>query len=134
MRRNLPLILFFFLLVIPVWASLAQSRVLKDPEEIRAEANAWLQGLLTEEATVELLGAYTGTRGSMTFDLTLSAEGTAGKKPGYGKGRIQTVFLAETDITDHNFTGKFKDLLKEKVFDWKMQKGTQVKIRFTYEI
>ncbi|MBE0640765.1 MAG: hypothetical protein IH599_01935 [Bacteroidales bacterium] len=126
--------LFFVSVLCGTFLANAQSAALSDPAEIRSKANDWLLGFLSEEDTRELMSEHPQAKGTFTWDIVIAAQGAVTSKASFGKARIQTVFMAESNINDHNFAGKFKDLLKAKVFDWKMRKGEQVKVRFTFEI
>lgn len=133
MIRNLlkPVLLVLLLAAMPI-GSFAGKPV-KTNQEVAEAGLSWLAGLMEEEAIRQLLKEFPDVQGKMHFDLTLHAKGQTAPNA-YGRGRIQTAFLANTDIDDHQFTGRFREYLKSKKFDWKMPKGMQVKISYSFDI
>lgn len=125
-------------LILALLLTIASGTYAKKPvktteEEVKAATISWLEGFLQEEGTRELLAEFRDVSGNITVDIVVWAKGNPAGLP-YGRGRVQTVFFADTNIEDHRFNGRFKDLLREKKFDWKMKKGSQVKLSYTFEI
>lgn len=128
-----PWALMLLILALPINEPEAKKPVKATTEEVVTATMKWLQGFLQEEDTRELLQEFSHVKGSITVDVTVWAKGNPAGLP-FGRGRVQTVFFADTDIEDHRFNGRFKDLLRDQKFDWKMKKSEQVKVSYTFEI
>jgi hypothetical protein len=132
LRNLLNFILLVLLLTTMPIGSLAGKPV-KTHQEAEEAGLVWLHNLMAEEDIKQLLKEFPDVQGKMHFDLTLHAKGQTAPNA-YGRGRVQTAFLADTNIEDHQFTGRFREYLKSKKFDWKMPKGMQVKISYSFDI
>ena len=132
LRNLLNLFLPALLLTIMPIVSFAGKPV-KTNQEVAEAGLSWLHNLMEEEEIKQLLKEFPDVQGKMHFDLTLHAKGQTAPRA-YGRGRVQTAFLADTNIEDHQFTGRFREYLKSKKFDWKMPKGMQVKISYSFDI
>ena len=132
LRNLLNLFLPALLLTIMPIVSFAGKPV-KTNQEVAEAGLSWLHNLMAEEEIKQLLKEFPDVQGKMHFDLTLHAKGQTAPNA-FGRARIQTAFLADTNIEDHQFTGRFREYLKSKKFDWKMPKGMQVKISYSFDI
>jgi hypothetical protein len=120
MKKTL-LILLLTAFALSAWSQ--KKTLIEDKDQIHAQAIAELEQAMTApEGSIYLYAQEHGLKGEYTYDLTIRE-----------KGDVATVFAHGHNNGHLHMQNKMKDFLMEFQFNFKVPKGKNYKIKYTFK-
>jgi hypothetical protein len=108
--------------IISTSTSAQKKPLLNNYDEVVARAKAELDSMLQTGARLQVEAAKRGLQGEYIMDLTI-----------YDKGQIQSVFMVNSNADNAPMQNRVKDFVRSITFGFKVPKGTNYKIRYTFQ-
>ncbi|MES2731931.1 MAG: hypothetical protein V4714_09285 [Bacteroidota bacterium] len=115
-------VLAFFLLSGFCYAQQTKPGLLMDPTEIEENVHKELNDVfLQSKDLLKLKSKYPDAKGNVSLFVTVA-----------GKGKVETVFKSDGDITSVAFSNQLQDLLKAYHFQFSLKKGMTCKVKHEF--
>lgn len=95
--------------------------LLNNYEEVTARAKKELDSLFQTGAPLQVEAAKRGLLGEYVIDITI-----------FDKGKVQSVFMVNSNADNVPMQNRVKDFVRTIEFDFKVPKGTNYKLRYTF--